>query len=87
MARFTNMQLSDHQWQILRYLYNKEYDDSTSEIDDIITMLSIDRPKALLTVADMMNHGLVSHIVDVYGRSHYVISLEGFTMMQSAHRA
>ena len=86
MSNFTDPQFTDEQWQIMRYLYNKEYNDESSEIDDVAGMLNVDKAKAMLLLAQLKNEGWVSHITDIHSNEHYVISLEGFTFMQNRHR-
>lgn len=81
-----NMQLSEHEWNILRYLYNKDGNDQNDDVETIAAGLQIERPLARLILAKMMNDGYVSRFITVNNQETYVLSLEGFEYFKSYHR-
>lgn len=84
MPETNDVQFSYREWRILRYLYHRDVTEANGDDEKIIANgLGIDVTLALLLLAKLMNEGWVAKVVDSELRDRYLLSLEGFELMES----
>ena len=75
-------QFNNEEKSILWFLFHRDnYTQTIDDIDIFVADNKIEKPKAILIIAKLMNEGYVSRVVDANGCERYVLSLEGFEYM------